>query len=76
MTKYLKFIEFSTYFSIINRRKHKIGDLEYCKKRKYWVFVPHLKLLDDGDYEMADLSWECLDEISEFIKRLIKEGAK
>ena len=49
-------------YAVKNKRGYLLGIIE---KDKYWVFIPR----KGEDLEVL-LSWECLDQISEFLKEL------
>ena len=50
-------------YAVKNKRKKEF--LGIIEKDRYWVFIPR-----SGERMEILLSWECLDQISEFLKEL------
>lgn len=54
------------YYIVWNKKNEKLGSIFYYKPWKCWCYQQYIKGLEG----QIIMSWDCLEEIVEFMKRL------
>ena len=64
--KRLKFIDFEYFYKVYNIKKSEfLGDIQYYKNWKKWIWAQDIGVM---------MSWDCLQEVVDFMKTIQMRG--